>query len=88
MPDVIHIDIDGHPVSVPAGCTVAAAIALATGRAGLVTRLSVSGRPRGPVCGMGICQECHVTIDGHAHRLACQTLCSAGMRVVTGAVPS
>lgn len=88
MPECIALDIDGHPVSVPEGCTVAAAIARAAGRAGLVTRRSVNGHPRGPLCGMGVCQECRVTIDGQAHRLACQTLCAAGMRVTTEAVPS
>jgi succinate dehydrogenase/fumarate reductase-like Fe-S protein len=32
------------------------------------------------VCGMGICQECRVRVDGQV-RLACQTLCVQGMRV-------
>ncbi|MEX0632870.1 (2Fe-2S)-binding protein [Serratia ureilytica] len=31
-------------------------------------------------CGMGVCQECRVTING-LRRLACQTLCQAGMRI-------
>jgi aerobic-type carbon monoxide dehydrogenase small subunit (CoxS/CutS family) len=26
---------------------------------------------RGPLCGMGICHECRVTIDGTPHRRAC-----------------
>ena len=32
------------------------------------------------VCGMGICQECRMTIDGR-RRLACRTLCRDGMQV-------
>jgi succinate dehydrogenase/fumarate reductase-like Fe-S protein len=32
------------------------------------------------LCGMGICQECRVTIDG-LRRLACQTQCRDGMQV-------
>lgn len=48
-----------------------------------ITRRSVSGMLRGPLCGMGVCQECRVTIDGRAHQLACQTLCASGMQVLT-----
>lgn len=88
MPERIVLDIDGRRIDVPAGSTVAAAIALAEADAhgaGVVTRRAVGGTLRGPLCGMGVCQECRVTIDGRAHRLACQTLCAAGMRVVTAA---
>ena len=48
-----------------------------------LSRLSVSGETRAPFCGMGICQECRLLIDGR-RRLACQTLCSNGMHVETG----
>ena len=48
-----------------------------------ITRRSVTGMLRGPVCGMGVCQECRVMIDGRAHQLACQTLCASGMQVLT-----
>ncbi len=94
MADWIELDIDGRRVVVPAGATVAAAIAtlatVATSTAGepgagAVMRRSVSGALRGPLCGMGVCQECRVTIAGRTHRLACQTLCTPGMRVVTAA---
>lgn len=53
-----------------------------------VTRRSVSGMLRGPLCGMGVCQECRVTIDGRAHQLACQTLCASGMQVSTALAES
>ncbi|MCW5463031.1 (2Fe-2S)-binding protein, partial [Pseudomonas aeruginosa] len=48
------------------------------------SRRSVNGGRRAPFCGMGACQECRVLIDGR-RRLACQTLCQAGMRVETRA---
>ncbi|HYD81794.1 MAG TPA: (2Fe-2S)-binding protein [Paucimonas sp.] len=83
MPERIELFIDGRPATVDAGVSVAAAIALA---GAMVTRRSVGGAPRAPVCGMGICQECRVTIDGRAHRLACQTPCTPGMRIVTASV--
>jgi predicted molibdopterin-dependent oxidoreductase YjgC len=43
-------------------------------------RLSVSGIPRSGICGMGICFECRVTVDGKVVR-ACQTVCREGMEV-------
>lgn len=77
MPEII---VNGCPIRVPDGITVAAALAIA----GIAhTRISVSGKPRAPVCGMGVCHECRVSIDG-LRRLACQTLVRDGMRVETG----
>jgi D-hydroxyproline dehydrogenase subunit gamma len=86
MRELVTLMIDGRSVSVAAGSSVAAAIAVDAmeQHAALVTRRSVGGALRGPLCGMGICQECRVTIDGKPHRLACQTVCAAGMHVVTG----
>ncbi|WP_233886055.1 (2Fe-2S)-binding protein [Paraburkholderia flagellata] len=78
------LTVDGRKVAVAQGSSVAAAITVAANNAAPITRRSVSGALRGPVCGMGICQECRVTIDGVPHRLACQTVCVADMNVVTG----
>ncbi|WP_321814154.1 MULTISPECIES: (2Fe-2S)-binding protein [unclassified Paraburkholderia] len=83
MADLLTLDIDGRSVRVAHGSSVIAAIAQASGTADIVTRESVSGAPRGPLCGMGVCQECRVTIDGVRHRLACQTLCAEGMNIRT-----
>lgn len=80
MSESITVFINDCELTVPAGASVAAAIALA----GMpVTRLSVSGMLRAPLCGMGICHECRVTIDGQPHQLACQTQCAPQMRVRT-----
>ncbi len=79
----LTLTINGRPLLVPAGTVVAAALALAGVSA---TRRSVGGEPRGPLCGMGICYECRVTIDGRAQQLSCQTPCAAGMEVVTDAL--
>ncbi|PWB30998.1 (2Fe-2S)-binding protein [Pseudomonas sp. SDI] len=76
MPD---LTLDGRPLRVVAGTSVAAALAL--GGDGC-SRTAVGGQRRAPLCGMGICQECRVTIDGR-RRLACQTLCRDGMQVET-----
>ncbi|SDT26128.1 2Fe-2S iron-sulfur cluster binding domain-containing protein [Pseudomonas asplenii] len=74
-----ELTLDGRALRVAEGTTVAAALAL--GGDGC-SRTSVSDQRRAPLCGMGICQECRVSIDGY-RRLACQTLCQDGMRVET-----
>jgi predicted molibdopterin-dependent oxidoreductase YjgC len=76
-PTSVVLQINGRTVTVMPGVTVAAALALAAMPA---SRTSVSGEPRTPLCGMGICQECRVRVDGRV-RLACQTLCAPGMQV-------
>ncbi len=82
MPETIEISVNGVKVKVAGGATVAAALALAGVAA---FRKSVSGEPRGPLCGMGICFECRVTIDGREHCRSCQILCRSGMEVRTDA---
>ncbi|MBV8202836.1 MAG: FAD-dependent oxidoreductase [Acidobacteria bacterium] len=78
----IELRIDGRPAAVAPGTTVAAAL----WNAGVFRcRTSVSGEARGPLCGMGICFECRVTIDGAAHRRACMTLSAPGMVIETDA---
>ena len=79
---VVPISADGRPVQVPAGVTVAAAL-LELGVSAF--RRSVSGDPRAPLCGMGTCYECRVTIDGFAHRRACLVTVAEGMHVMTAA---
>lgn len=80
MPETITLTINGQVVHVPEDRTVAAAVALA-GQLGF--RRSVSGEPRAPLCGMGICFECRVTINGQPHVRSCQILCQNGMDVQT-----
>jgi sarcosine oxidase subunit alpha len=80
MPELIQLHVNGKPVNVPAGTIVAVAVAVA----GVTQfRRSVSQQPRGPLCGMGICMECRVTINGETHCRSCQTLCEEGMEVRT-----
>lgn len=78
----LRITIDGVSVEVERGVTIAAALAVC-GASVLGTRLSVTGEPRAPLCGMGVCQECRVSVDGRMHVLACQTLCRDGQIVQT-----
>lgn len=80
--DFLTLSVNGAPVTVPAGASVSAAIALA---GVTLYRRSVNGEPRAPLCGMGICFECSVTIDGRAHCRSCQVVCQPGMEVRTDA---
>ena len=80
MPDTVTLTVDGVSVAMPAGSMVAAAI-LKSGKSAF--RRSATGELRGPLCGMGICFECRVTIDGEAHCRSCQTTCENGMDVRT-----
>ena len=80
MSGKLSITINNRAIEVAEGATVAAAIL----QAGAVSRTSVCGEPRQPLCGMGICYECRATIDGRPHQRTCQIVCRAGMQVVTG----
>ena len=75
----VTLRVNGSPISVPAGATVAVAVAIAS----QACRTSVSGEPRGPLCGMGMCFECRVSINGQSHCRSCQVLCESGMEVKT-----
>ena len=79
MHSEVTVTVNGAPVVVPSGTTVAVAIVMA----GQACRMSVSGEPRGPLCGIGICFECRVAIDGNPHVRSCQVLCEQGMEVAT-----
>ncbi len=76
------LSINGRTIEVAAGVMVSAAVALA-GETRF--RRSVTGEPRAPLCGMGICYECRVTIDGRLHAKSCQIPCEEGMEVRTDA---
>ena len=76
----VNFRINGKSNAVKAGTVVAAAI-LACGAHSI--RTSVTGEPRSALCGMGICFECRVTIDGVAHEKSCQILVVEGMEIRT-----
>jgi predicted molibdopterin-dependent oxidoreductase YjgC len=75
-----EIEVDGRMLSVRPGDTVAAVLL----RSGISAfRRSAAGQPRGVFCGMGICFDCLVTVDGLREQRACITLARPGMRVTT-----
>lgn len=78
-PAMIRLRVDGREVAVPAGASVAAAIA----HAGGTTRQSPGGERRAPLCGMGVCFECRATVDGRAQQRSCLLPAAEGMEVRT-----
>jgi predicted molibdopterin-dependent oxidoreductase YjgC len=79
-PAQVAITLDGEPRTVPAGRSLAAAL-IAIGAP--VTRHDRAGRPRAPYCGMGVCFDCAVTVDGAPLIRSCQEPVRAGMSVDT-----
>jgi sarcosine oxidase subunit alpha len=76
----VTIIVDGRSLDVPAGISVAAALLENGVRA---FRRSVTGAERAPLCGMGVCYECRVTIAGMPHRRACLITVSDSLQIST-----
>ncbi len=76
---MLRLYVNGQPVDVPEGASVAAAVAHRT----VSFRRSAGGAQRAPLCGMGVCFECRVRIDGISQLRACMTPAAHGMRVDT-----
>jgi hypothetical protein len=70
--------LDGNPARAYAGETVAAVL---IAEEGLRTRRTAGGAARGVYCGMGVCFDCLVVVDGVPNTRACMTLVAKGMRV-------
>jgi predicted molibdopterin-dependent oxidoreductase YjgC len=77
----VTIELDGVPLDALEGESLAAAM-LAGGRS--VFRITAGGRPRGPLCNMGVCFDCVVEVDGVGQVRACMTAVRPGLRVRTG----
>lgn len=74
----VTVRVDGRPVTAHVGETVAAVL-LAEGSA--ATRATESGAPRGVFCGMGVCFDCLIVIDGVPNTRACMTWVRDGMDI-------
>jgi len=80
MAERVVITVDGEPLIVEGGISLAAALLY---RRSWQFRHSPSGMPRGPLCGMGICFECVVTVDGVPNIRSCLEPVRSGMQVTT-----
>jgi len=70
---------DGRAVPFAEGQTVGAALWASGVRSLRTTR--VEGRPRGMFCGIGICFDCLVVVDGRPDERACVTPARPGLDV-------
>jgi len=76
-----EILVDGQKILAYEGETVGAVLLAAGHRTLRYT--NKEGRPRGLYCGIGLCQECRMVINGIPDTQACQTLATPGCRVET-----
>ena len=74
----LEVVLDGRPVKAFAGETVAAVL---IADEGLRARQTLGGAARGIYCGMGVCFDCLVVIDGIPNTRACMVLVADGMRI-------
>jgi predicted molibdopterin-dependent oxidoreductase YjgC len=73
--------VDGTTLQAYPGETISAALLAAGVRT--LRRTEKTNQPRGMFCGMGVCFDCLVTVDGRPHLRACLTRVEPGMQVTT-----
>jgi D-hydroxyproline dehydrogenase subunit gamma len=73
------IQVDGRQVTAYPGETIATVL-LAEGYK-VFRHSALSGEPRGPFCGMGLCFDCLVTVNGEPNVRACITYAQLGDKV-------
>ena len=69
---------DGRTISFREGQSIAAALTEAGQR---VLRHTANGENRGMFCGMGVCQDCLVSINGVPNQRACMTPATSGLKI-------
>jgi aerobic-type carbon monoxide dehydrogenase small subunit (CoxS/CutS family) len=77
----IEFTFDGENISAITGQSVAAALLAANQRALRKTRFN--NNERGVFCGIGVCFDCLVVIDGITNQRACLIEARPGMKVQT-----
>ncbi len=77
----VRIIVDDESLQAYEGESVAAAM-LAAGRY-VFRHTHPEGEPRGIFCGMGVCYECLVTVEGRERVRACIFPVSDGLRIST-----
>ena len=81
----VHLLIDGEAIVAYEGETIATAL-LTAGQ--WVFRHTGNGEPRGIFCGIGVCYDCLVTVEGLGAVRACVTPVREAMKVVTSSSAS
>jgi predicted molibdopterin-dependent oxidoreductase YjgC len=78
----VELEIDGATTRASEGQTIAALLISLGIRA---WRRTPEGEPRRAFCGIGMCDDCVVTVDGVAGVKACLTPVRYGMQILTRA---
>ncbi|WP_083740946.1 (2Fe-2S)-binding protein [Mycobacterium sp. MS1601] len=76
----VQLEIDGVVTHASSGQTIAA---LLISRGTVSWRVTPAGEPRGAFCGIGVCHDCVVTVNGDAGVKACLTPVRDGMQILT-----
>ena len=74
----IQFEFEGRVLYALPGDSIAAAL---TSYGIIDLRVTSSGESRGIFCGMGVCHDCLVEIDGNQNQRACMTKVKNGMRI-------
>lgn len=77
----VKLEVNGREIECYKGETVLAALTAAGYKE--LKKNPVSHEPRGALCGMGVCFECTVTINGVPNIRACMTEVREGMKIET-----
>ncbi len=81
MASIGHLVFEGRQLAIQDNDTIAACLL----RAGIVvTRQTRNGQPRGVFCGIGVCHDCLVTVDGEPNVRSCVTVAQPGSVVTRG----
>ena len=83
-PGALSLTFDGRELPAYAGQTVGGALTAAGIRSWRATRRH--RRPRGLFCGIGVCFDCLITVDGQPAQRACLIPVAEGMRLESGGV--
>jgi predicted molibdopterin-dependent oxidoreductase YjgC len=76
----VIIDLNGKPITAHIGESVATVL---LSENIFAMRTTTLGEPRGVFCGMGVCFDCLVVVDGKPNTRACMTWVKAGMNIRT-----
>ena len=82
-PKNITIKINGKETSACQGDTVLASL-VACGHK-ILKKSRKLNENRGPLCGMGVCYECRISINGDPNQRACMAEVEDGMVILTDA---
>lgn len=77
-PDRVQATFEGQPIEADAGASIAAALIGSGHQAWRTTR---EGKQRGLFCGIGVCFDCLVEVDGESGQRACMIPLAPGMDV-------